>query len=91
MLSSAKKITSPTIRVKRRYKSIKPIPPFCPTIVGNFHALPSPTADPATANTKPILENLELNFDLILKFLNHLSRIYIYFFLKTVLINKILT
>lgn len=31
-------------------------PPFCPVVNGNLHILPSPTAEPAVASTRPILE-----------------------------------
>ena len=51
ILSSAIKIGMPTKNVIKRYKITNADPPFSPTIYGNFHALPSPTADPATAKT----------------------------------------
>ena len=36
-----------------RYTSIKPPPPFCPHIHGNFHTLPQPIAQPADSMIKP--------------------------------------
>ena len=51
ILSSAIKIGTPTRKVIKRYRIINAEPPFSPTMYGNFHAFPSPTADPATART----------------------------------------
>ena len=32
-------------------------PPFSPVIYGNFHMFPSPTAEPAAANIKAVLDD----------------------------------
>ncbi len=48
------------VKVKNKYKSTKTKPPFSALKVGNFQALPKPTAPPATANTKPIFEKYVL-------------------------------
>ena len=57
MLSSAKNATKAIAKVRSKYKIINAEPPLFPTIVGNFQALPRPTAEPAIARTKPIFEN----------------------------------
>ena len=62
--SSAKNTTTATPRVSIIYNKIKAEPPLLPTIVGNFHALPRPTALPAIARINPIFENFSTIFHL---------------------------
>ena len=47
--ASAKKAAAPIARHSTKYTKIKAKPPPSPTIVGNFHAVPSPIAEPAIA------------------------------------------
>ena len=53
---------TPKNNMNNTYMIMNAAPPLAPTSVGNLQTLPSPTAEPATANIAPALEaKLELS------------------------------